>query len=105
MDNNDRIVLKLEDGEYETTSTKKYDGRKKYEAGNDDYVVSAIPGTIVEICVSEGQNVKKGDMLCVLDSMKMNNRIVSPRDGIVKEILVKVGENVGKNVRMIELRG
>ncbi|MCX6113313.1 MAG: biotin/lipoyl-binding protein [Proteobacteria bacterium] len=48
-----------------------------------------IPGKIMEVLVRPGQIVKKGDELFVLEAMKMENRIFSPRDGVVKEIKVK----------------
>jgi biotin carboxyl carrier protein len=102
MENINMELLRLEDGEYYTTLPKKYCSRKRYEAEDKGSVFSAIPGTIVEICVSDGQKVSKGEDLFVLDSMKMNNRITAPADGVIKTVHVHVGQSVGKNFRMLE---
>ena len=51
-----------------------------------------IPGKIIEVLVKPGQVVKKGEELIILEAMKMENRIFSPRDGSIKEIKVKKGD-------------
>ena len=62
----------------------------------DFHLRAPMPGLIVTGPVSEGQNVEKGDVLVVLESMKMQNQLKSPRPGKVSRILVKVGDNVEK---------
>ena len=57
-------------------------------------VISPLPGTVLKINVSEGQAVKAGDILLVLEAMKMENDITAPEDGTVKSISVKVGQAV-----------
>ena len=52
-----------------------------------------MPGTIVSINVSEGQSVKKGDVLLVFEAMKMENEIQAPQDGKIAQILCSKGEN------------
>jgi biotin carboxyl carrier protein len=47
--------------------------------------------------------VKAGELLLILEAMKMKNRILSPRDGVVKKINVKTGNIVAKNLVLIEL--
>lgn len=49
-------------------------------------ISAPMPGTILDIKVSEGQNVKAGDILLILEAMKMENEIVSPKDGVVNRI-------------------
>jgi len=49
-------------------------------------ISAPMPGTILDIKVSEGKNVKAGDVLLILEAMKMENEIVSPIDGIVNKI-------------------
>jgi len=61
-----------------------------------------MPGLIVEVRVEEGQKVARGDMLLVLEAMKMENIIKSPTNGQIKSIKVKKGENVEKNKILIE---
>jgi biotin carboxyl carrier protein len=53
-----------------------------------------MPGLVVAIPVEEGQQVKKGQVLLILESMKMQNELKSPRDGTVGRIRVKAGETV-----------
>lgn len=61
----------------------------------DSNVVTAmLPGTIVKILVEVGEEVKVGQTLLILEAMKMENEVVSPKDGIVKEIKVKEGMRV-----------
>lgn len=56
-----------------------------------------MPGTILEVAVKDGDEVKKGDKLIILEAMKMENVIKAPVDGTVSKIMVKAGENVEKN--------
>jgi len=49
-------------------------------------ISAPMPGTIVDINVSEGQSIKAGDILLILEAMKMENEIVSPKDGVVNRI-------------------
>jgi biotin carboxyl carrier protein len=56
-----------------------------------------MPGQIVTVPVSEGQAVHKGEILIVLESMKMQNELKSPRDGKIGRIKVKAGDNVEQN--------
>ncbi len=53
-----------------------------------------MPGLIVEVAVTEGQAVKKGDILVILESMKMQNELKSPMEGTVTRVRVKAGESV-----------
>lgn len=53
-----------------------------------------MPGTIISIKVKEGQIVKAGELLIVLEAMKMENEILSPKDGKVESIKVSEGTNV-----------
>lgn len=57
-------------------------------------VVSPLPGSIIKVLVSEGQAVKKGEVLLQLESMKMANDIAAECDGTVKQICVTAGQTV-----------
>ena len=57
-------------------------------------VVCAMPGTILSVNVQNGQSVKAGQVMFVLEAMKMENDIVAPQDGTVKQILVTKGASV-----------
>jgi glutaconyl-CoA decarboxylase len=56
-----------------------------------------MPGTILQVKVSEGQSVKAGDTLFILEAMKMENEIVAPCDGTVKSISANKGDAVQSN--------
>ena len=55
---------------------------------------SPMPGTILDVRVSAGQTVKKGQVLCILEAMKMENEIISPRDGTVAQVVANKGASV-----------
>jgi biotin carboxyl carrier protein len=56
-----------------------------------------MPGLIVDVAVAEGQAVKKGDILVILESMKMQNELKCPMEGTVTRVRAKVGESVEHN--------
>ena len=57
-------------------------------------VTAPMPGTILAVKVSAGQSVKKGDVICVLEAIKMENDIPAPCDGVVASISVQKGASV-----------
>lgn len=61
-----------------------------------DAVIAPLAGRIVVVKVKVGQRVKRGDLVCVLEAMKMENEIVAPKVGFVKEIRVSEGAIVNK---------
>lgn len=74
--------------------------------GNDsfeDEIHAPMPGIILEVNVAEGDEVKKGDSLCVLEAMKMENTLTASRDGIVKTVNIAKGDTVDKGKLLIEL--
>ncbi len=75
------------------------------EAGTDFqvYLKSQIPGRVVSINVAVGDNVKKGDVICVLESMKMQVSIKSHKDGVIKTMKIKQGNSVAKNDVLVEI--
>lgn len=75
------------------------------ESGGDSQVSlrSQIPGRVVSINANVGESVKKGDVLCVLESMKMQLSIKSHKDGQIKSIKIKQGASVAKNDVLIEI--
>jgi len=64
-------------------------------------IKAPMPGLVLSILVSEGQEVKKGDSLFILEAMKMENMIKSPTDGTIKKIAIKQGDKVEKNEVLI----
>ena len=66
-------------------------------------IKAPMPGLILDVLVKEGQEVKEGDYLLVLEAMKMENTLTAPRDGVVKSVSIKKGETVDKNQLLIEM--
>ena len=66
-------------------------------------ITAPMPGTILDVKVSVGQSVKKGDTVCVLEAMKMENDIPASQDGVVASINVQKGASVGANDVLVTL--
>ena len=67
---------------------------KPAAAGAGEKVESPLPGVIIEVSVKEGQAVKAGQKVAVLEAMKMENEIPAPKDGTVTEIHVHKGDSL-----------
>lgn len=100
---NYNLKLELESGTFKTNSIKKFDLRKPYEIKDPSKVTAFMPGTIRDIMVKEGDDVKEGDNLLILEAMKMNNLIKSPLDGKVTKIHVVGNDKVSKNQLLVEV--
>ena len=72
--------------------------------GEGDPVLAPMPGTILSVAVTAGQTVKKGDVLCVLEAMKMENEIFSPRDAVVSAVTCSKGETVDAGKSLVVLK-
>ena len=57
-------------------------------------VTAPLPGNILRVDVSAGASVKKGDILCILEAMKMENEIVAPQDGTIASVSATKGSSV-----------
>ena len=88
---------------YMTLTTKKYENRKKWQPSNPKEICSIIPGSVIEVFVKPGQQVKSGEMLLILDSMKMHTKIEMPYDGVIKAVNLAKGDRIPKNAVMITI--
>lgn len=57
-------------------------------------VKAPMPGTILSVQVTQGQTVAQGDVLAILEAMKMENEIIAPTDGVINEIMVNANDSV-----------
>lgn len=78
-------------------------GASKPSGGGAGAVKSPLPGIIVDIKVKVGDEVKKGQVIAILEAMKMENNISSPMDGKVTEINVNPGDSVLEGVTILTI--
>jgi len=94
---------------YNATVEDEREKRLKAAAGGgvmatgEFHLKAPMPGLIVKVPVKEGQEVKKGDVLVILESMKMQNELRSPKDGKVARIKVTTGSNVEQKQTLLSV--
>lgn len=66
-------------------------------------IVAPLPGTVTNVAVSVGASVKRGDLLLVMEAMKMENDIRSDRDGVIKSVYVAAGKTVMQGDPLVEI--
>ena len=69
--------------------------------GAGEVVSAPMPGTILKVNVTQGQAVKEGDVLCVLEAMKMENEILAPKNGTVNQVLVSKSSTVDTGAALV----
>ena len=95
--------LNIDTSLYTTRLSTKFKNRRLYKPADPKLVLSFIPGTVLNIPVKEGQVVKNGDILMILDAMKMKNQLKCSRDGTIKRIAVKKGDKVSRGTLLLEM--
>ena len=102
------VSLKIEGQIFDVAVKDKFDllleklGMTNLASSKINDIKAPMPGLILSIEVEEGQEVKKGDTVMILEAMKMENVLKSPGDGVVKAIKVKQGDSVEKNAVLIQ---
>ena len=103
-----KLILKVNGKKYVIEVKDKYD-ELLHKLGLDNIVSKKIndvkapmPGMVLSVLVGEGQQVKKGDSLIVLEAMKMENILKSPTDGIIKKVSAIKGTAVEKNQLLVQ---
>lgn len=72
-------------------------------AGAQNAVVAPMPGRVLSVSVKEGDSIARGDEVCILEAMKMEQSVRAPRPGVVRRIVVKAGQNVTSGEALVEL--
>ena len=101
------MVINVNGNDYEVSIKDKYDlllqqlGINAKSSATVNLVKAPMPGLIINIAVKEGDEVKKGDTLLILEAMKMENVLKSPCDGKIKAIKVELRQAVDKNQLLV----
>ncbi len=95
--------LFISSGKFTTEITNKFEKRKFWEGHDPKKIYNVIPGTVIDVLVKKGQNVKKGETILILEAMKMQNLITMPFDGKIKSIHVKPDDKLPRSFLMIEI--
>ena len=69
--------------------------------GAGEAVNAPMPGTILKVNVQNGQAVKEGDVLCILEAMKMENEIMAPKSGTITQVVVSKGSKVDTGAPLV----
>jgi biotin carboxyl carrier protein len=85
------------------SNSQIHDTARDTISSGEEKIIAPLPGTVVDIRVEPGEEVQKGEVVIVIETMKMENEITSPFSGIVREVLVKNGETVPSGQPLIVL--
>lgn len=102
------MVINVNGNDYEISIKDKYDlllqqlGITAKSASAVQSIKAPMPGLIINVVAKEGDEVKKGDTLLILEAMKMENVLKSPRDGVIKKVKAELKQTVEKNHVLIE---
>lgn len=77
--------------------------QKQAEQAGIKRIIAPMTGSIIEVRCKQGDAVKQGDVLLVIESMKMNNELRSPAAGTVEQVLVNAGERVNANQLLVSI--
>lgn len=92
----DKIVLRGKRYDVSVDDPRAWRGRKRAGAGTEgpQKLAASMPGKIVRVLAGEGEKISAGQGIAVVEAMKMQNEIKSPKEGILKKLLVQPGMNV-----------
>jgi biotin carboxyl carrier protein len=87
-----------------TVEIKKEAPKAATSTGEGLEVLAPLQGGVCAIKVSAGQQVKKGDVLLLIEAMKLENEVLAPVDGTVSEVLVTKGQNVATKQLLLKIK-
>ncbi|MDH5474376.1 MAG: acetyl-CoA carboxylase biotin carboxyl carrier protein subunit [Cyclobacteriaceae bacterium] len=102
------VTLKINEEVHHILVKDKFDllleklGMANMSSAQLNEIKAPMPGLILSIDIKEGDEVKKGDSIMILEAMKMENVLKSPGDGVVRKIPVKKGDSVEKNTILVQ---
>mgnify|MGYP005623975945 CR=1 FL=1 len=97
------IFASQDPGNSRGRAPKRRTPESSFESTNSGAINSPMQATIVKIAVNEGDSVSAGDVLVVLEAMKMEQRIVAPMSGVVSNVLFSTGDSVQAGERLVVL--
>ncbi len=97
------VFVENVDKSLEKKATKEHKAGILPQSTAPGHVKPPMPGTLTKIKVKEGDKVKQGDTLAIVEAMKMENEVLSPIDGVVKEIYATQGMQIGSDVAIMLL--
>ena len=98
--NGQEFTVAIED---DHTQLLKQMGIQLRSTNHDNEIKAPMPGMVLDVLVADGQQIKKGDPVLVLEAMKMENILKSPGDGVVKSVTASKGDTVKKNQTLMML--
>lgn len=108
VNNNNKTILGFKGHNFELFRYDVLFNNDFYEAEHkgitSDIIKSPMPGKLIKVLISAGNEVKKGDVLLVVEAMKMENNILASRDATIEEVFVKEGEMVDGSKILIKLK-
>ncbi len=96
-------TLQIGDSVYRTKLTAKVRARKPWMPPNLGLATAFIPGVIRQVTVQPGDTVERGQILVVLEAMKMENPVEARIDGVVQAVHVSEGDLVSKGALLVEI--
>jgi pyruvate carboxylase len=103
MEKRETAKLNIDQTLYTTRISQRYSKRTPYTPPVAGLISSFIPGTVVEVLVSVGDQVVEGDDIVIIEAMKMKNRLKSHVTGRVLSVNTKKGDRVAKGVTLVEI--
>ncbi len=103
------VVVRINGNKYTVGVKDQFDallhqlGMDNLNAAKVNEIKAPMPGLVLKVLVTEGQAIKKGDSLLILEAMKMENSIKAPVDAVIKAIKIKATDKVEKNQVLIQL--